>query len=89
VAGEEKKIHETPHLLIRLKAQINTYKAGSAIDANVFWIHLKPREIAKRFEEQTQVKVSNTVVKRVFKSMNFKFRKMHKNVAIGSYANRN
>jgi len=77
-----------PHLAKALIAFIEKYKAGSPTDSTVFWIHLKPREIAELFEAQSTFKVSNRLVKRVLKSMGFRFRKLSKNLAIGTYAHR-
>lgn len=62
---------------------INDNKAGSPTDPTVFWIHLKPKEIAAQFLEQTGHKVSNGFVKRLLKDLGFKYRKMSKSLATG------
>lgn len=71
-----------------LKNFINTRKAGSPTAPTVYWIHLKPREIATIFNQTHNCKVSNTFVKRILKTMGFKYRKLSKNLAIDHYAER-
>jgi hypothetical protein len=54
----------------------------------VFWVHLKPREIATQFYEQYHEKVSHGTVKRLLKELGYFFRKMSKTLATGIYAQR-
>ena len=54
----------------------------------MFWIHLKPKEIADRFAEETSLTVSHGFVKRTLKDKGFKYRKQSKNLATGYYAKR-
>ncbi|MGB0862422.1 MAG: ISAzo13 family transposase [Saprospiraceae bacterium] len=68
---------------------IERYKAGSPTDETIYWIHLKPSEIAIRFLEETGNKVSNGFIKRLLKSLGYKYKKLKKSLAIGKYANRN
>jgi len=49
---------------------------------------LKPKEIAELFFVETGNNVSNNLVKRTLKSMDFKYRKLSKNLAIGQYDKR-
>jgi len=72
-----------------LTALIERYKAGSPTDSNVYWISLKPCSIAKLFEEQHHIKISNGLVKRMLKELGYGYRKQSKQLATGSYANRN
>lgn len=72
-----------------LIAFIERHKAGSPTDATVYWIHLRPCEIAVNFERQSGQKVSHGCIKRVLKTMGYKYRKMRKNLATGTYARRN
>lgn len=67
---------------------IDRHKAGSPTDASVFWIHLKPKEIAKRFATETSFIVSHGFVKRLLKDKGFKYRKLSKNLATGHYTKR-
>jgi len=72
-----------------LCAFIDKHKAGSPTDPKVFWIHFKPPEIARLFLEQTDIKVSHSLVKRILKQQGFGYRKLSKNIATGEYAQRN
>jgi Rhodopirellula transposase DDE domain len=54
----------------------------------VYWIHLKPREIAILFNNAHGFQISNGLVKRKLFEMGFKYRKLHKNLSCGNYANR-
>ena len=58
-----------PELIAALCNFIDRHKAGSPTDSTVFWIHLKPREIAERFESGSSHKVSNGLVKRVLRDV--------------------
>ncbi len=71
-----------------LQGFINRHKAGSPTDASVFWIHLRPSEIAREFEKQYGIKLYNNFIKRVLTAMGFKYRKMSKQLPIGHYGNR-
>jgi len=71
-----------------LCAFIDKHKAGSPTDPTVFWIHFKPPEIARLFLEQTNIKVSHSLVKRILKQQGFGYRKLSKNIATGQYAQR-
>jgi hypothetical protein len=67
---------------------INRHKAGSPTDSAVFWIHLRAKELAERFETSHGYKVSHGFVKRILKTQGFKYRKLRKNLATGQYARR-
>ena len=68
---------------------IEEHKAGSSTDSTVYWIHLKPKEIAACILEKYQIKISHGFVKRILKGLGYKYRKLHKNLATGSYKQRN
>lgn len=51
----------------------------------MFWIHLKPKEIAERFTLETSFVVSHGFVKRVLRDKGFKYRKLSKSLATGEY----
>jgi hypothetical protein len=52
----------------------------------VYWIHLKPREISKLFEQEYGFLISNRFVKKELSFLGFRFRKISKNIATGHYA---
>lgn len=72
-----------------LRALLESHKAGSPTDSTVYWISLKPYAIAKIFEEQHHIKISNGLVKRLLKELGYGYRKQTKQLATGSYAQRN
>ena len=82
----EKKTEKYPEINQLLTALIESHKAGSPTDDNVYWISLKPCAIAKLFEEQHQIKVSNGLVKRMLQSLGYSYRKQSKQLATGFYA---
>ena len=67
---------------------IESHKAGSPTEPNVYWIHLKPKEIAKIFEEKHSIKISHGMIKRQLISMNFKYRKLSKQLPTGKCQDR-
>jgi hypothetical protein len=71
-----------------LIALIENHKAGSPTDGDVYWLSLKPYAIAKIFEEQHHIKISNGLVKRLLKELGYGYRKQTKQLALGSYARR-
>ncbi len=84
----EKNFDRQVHIHTQLTAFIEQHKAGSPTDAQVYWIHLKPKEIARRFYEQSGYQVSHGLVKRLLLSLNFCYRKMSKSLATGQYEQR-
>jgi hypothetical protein len=87
VEGEKKTSDqsETRSLLIGF---IEKHKAGSPTEAGVYWISLKPSQIARGFYETHQIKVSHGLVKRLLKELGYGFRKPSKQLATGNYAMR-
>lgn len=79
----EKNFVRRPDVLALLQGFIEKYKAGSPTDASVYWIHLQPKEIAASFSQQEGISVSHGLVKRTILGMNYKYRKMSKNLATG------
>ncbi len=71
-----------------LIAFIEDHKAGSPTEVGVYWISLKPSQIAGLFYEQHGIRVSHGVVKRLLKELGYGFRKQSKQLATGSYARR-
>ena len=87
-AGEKKTAVESEirRLLIEL---IESHKAGSPTEPGVYWICLRPSQIATLLYQQHQIKVSHGVVKRLLKELGYGFRRQSKQLATGSYARRN
>lgn len=79
---------QLPDILSVLVAFIEEHKAGSPTDPNIFWIHLKPKEIALKLEEKHQIKISHGMIKRQLSAMNYKYRKLSKQLPTGNYSNR-
>jgi len=87
--GRKKKEVSAPDLVEALKEFIHQHKAGSPTDSSVFWIHLKPKEIASEFGKQSGYQVSHGFVKRILLNEGFKYRKMKKSLATGTCKYRN
>ena len=77
-----------PQLVELLQTFISSHKAGSPTDSNIYWIHLKPKEIARLFNETYACNISNYFVKRQLKVMGFKYRKLRKTLATGHFSDR-
>ncbi len=88
MVGEEKNFVQHADVAILLSALIETHKAGSPTNASIYWLHLKPREIAQLFVEQHGMVISHGVVKRQLQQMGYKYRKQYKNLATGACAKR-
>lgn len=71
-----------------LEDLIHRYKAGSPTDSTQYWIHLKPRELADLYEQESGIRVSNQAVKRILRKLGFQYRKLSKNLATGRYTYR-
>ena len=85
---EKKKELTDAEMIAELIAFIEQHKAGSPTDSSVYWIYLKPNRIAELFHEQTGNKVSHGLVKRILKGLGYKYRKLRKTLATGSYDKR-
>ena len=83
-----KKFCHNPSLLERLTAFIEQHKAGSPTDPNVYWISLRPRDIARLFRQESQAVVSHGMVKRLLKELGYRYRKQSKVLSTGSYEKR-
>jgi hypothetical protein len=74
---------QLPSILSSLIALIEEHKAGSPTDPSLFWIHLKPKELALKFFEKHKIKISHGMIKRQLLAMNYKFRKLSKQLPTG------
>lgn len=84
----EKKTLKHPELIVLLSALIESLKAGSPTDDSLYWISLKPWQVAKLFYEQHQIKVSHGLVKRLLGELGYHYRKQSKQLATGCYKRR-
>lgn len=84
----EKKNAHHPNSQAQLHALIDHYKAGSPTNPNLYWIHLKPTEIAALYVAQYGVVLSNRYIKRELLALGYKYRKIRKTVATGNYLKR-
>jgi Rhodopirellula transposase DDE domain len=77
-----------PDRQAQLHALINQHKAGSPTNPDLYWIHLKPREIAVLYLEQYGFPLSNGFIKRELGALGYKYRKIRKTLATGVYEQR-
>ena len=85
----EKKTEKYPEITQLLTAFIESHKAGSPTQDNVYWISLKPAQMSRLFYEKHQIQVSHGLVKRLLRQLGYGYRKQSKQLATGSYAYRN
>ena len=67
---------------------IDRYKAGSPTKPDVYWIHLRPKEIAALYFAQYGVSFSHRFIKRELNNLGYRYRKIRKSLATGIYENR-
>ena len=87
--GGRKKNCNNPDTKTLLINYINSIKAGSPTDERVFWVCQKPKEIAQKFAQSNQLKVSHGTVKRLLLELGYRYRKQAKELPTGTCANRN
>lgn len=73
----------------RLIAFIERFKAGSPTEPTVFWVNKKPKELAKLYNDEYQSSISNGCFKRLLKELGYGYRKQSKQLATGTYNQRN
>ena len=84
----EKKTVKFPEIVELLKGFIEKYKAGSPTDETIYWISIKPSQMALMFYQEHQIKVSNSLVKALLRELGYRYRKQSKQLATGNYARR-
>lgn len=84
-----KKIYKDPSSKSLLIAFIERYKAGSPTDEKVFWVSQKPKELAAQFNKEYQRTISNRSVKLLLNELGYRYRKHQKQIATGTYQQRN
>jgi hypothetical protein len=78
--GGRKPYYETyPDIDEQFLAVLRDHTAGDPMREDVRWTNLTPREIADHLEEQYQVKVSGTVIRKLLKKHNYRRRRSQKN----------
>jgi len=68
---------------------LKEHTAGDPMDEKIVWTDLTPQEIAKKLEQDHQVKVSKSVVNKLLKKHNYRRRKAQKKKTMKSVAYRN
>lgn len=84
----EKKTIKYPEIIKLLTALIESLKAGSPTDEGVYWVSMKPWQIAALFYKEHQIKISHGLVKRLLRDLGYSYRKQAKQLATGSYGRR-
>ena len=78
--GGRKPYYETyPDIDKQFLAVLREHTAGDPMREDVRWTDLTPREIAEGLNEEYQVKVSTTVIRKLLKKHDYRRRKAQKN----------
>lgn len=88
-AAVEKKSFHYPNAQLDLHELIDKHKAGSPTDPEVYWIHLKPKELSELFYEAHGLKLSHGFIKGELRFLGYRYRKISKALPTGMYAERN
>lgn len=90
-SGGGRKRYDEQHLDIdaQFLNVLKDHTAGDPMDEKVIWTDLTPPEIAKKLEQDHQVKVSKSVVNKLLKKHNYRRRKAQKKKTMKSVAHRN
>jgi len=67
---------------------LNDHTAGDPMNEPVIWTDLRPQEIAERLEEDHQVRVSKTVIRKLLKKHGYRCRKAQKKETLKSVPQR-
>lgn len=90
LGGGRKRYDEThPEIDAQFLNVLKEHTAGDPMDEKVIWTDLTPSEIAKKLEQDHQVKVSKSVVNKLLKKHNYRRRKAQKKKTMKSVAHRN
>jgi hypothetical protein len=89
--GGGRKRYDDHHLDIEAQFLnvLKEHTAGDPMDEKIVWTDLTPQEIAKKLEQDHQVKVSKSVVNKLLKKHNDRRRKAQKKKTMKSVAYRN
>ncbi len=67
---------------------IHQHKAGSPTQPDVYWLHLKPKELSVLFYEEHGIKLSHGFIKGELKLLGYRYRKISKTLPTGTNAER-
>ena len=67
---------------------LDTHKAGSPTDPDVYWVSLSYKQLAAKFFEHFGIHVSHGLVKRLLNELGYRYRKPNKVLSTGTYAQR-
>jgi len=90
-SGGGRKRYDHHHLDIdaQFLNVLKEHTAGDPMNEKIVWTDLMPQEIAKKLEQDHQVKVSKSVVNKLLKKHNYRRRKAQKKKTMKSVAYRN
>lgn len=71
-----------------MTAFLDRHKAGSPTNPALFWISLRPAQIAAQFQLESGHKLTHGLIKRHLRALGYRFRRLQKQLATGSYADR-
>lgn len=83
-----KKTAEGSNLRDKLLIFIDIRKWGGFTDPDVYWVSESPRQLASAFDQESGLKVSNGVIKRLLKELGYRYRKPSKVISTGTYTQR-
>jgi len=78
-----------PKIDAQFLSVLKEHTAGDPMDEKIVWTDLTPQEIAKKLEQDHQVKVSKSVVNKLLKKHNYRRRKAQKQKTMKAVAYRN
>lgn len=87
-AAGVKKTEEGSEIRDKLLILINIRKRGSPTDPDVYWISESSGQLASAFNQESGLKVSDGVIKRLLKELGYCSRKPSKVISTGTYAGR-
>lgn len=67
---------------------IHQHKAGSPTQPDVYWLHLKPKELSALFKAEHGIKLSHGFIKAELRLLGYRYRKISKTLATGMYEER-
>ena len=87
--GRKRYDEHYPNIDAKFQDVLKEHTAGDPMDEQVVWTDLTPQEIAKRLEQDHQVKVSKSVVVKLLKKHRYRRRKAQKKQTMKTVAQRN
>lgn len=79
---------EGSDLRSKLLIFIDIRKRGSPTDPDVYWVSESPGQLSSAFYQESGLKVSNGVIKRLLKELGYRYRTPSKVLPTGTYAQR-